>query len=156
MSRPHRQRLHLHLHPSTAAARRHHHRPGGFSLLETMTVLAVVAVLAAVALPSYRSSELRAGRLDAVDALTRVQVAQEQFRGAHGLYSTEFSALRGTAAASPQGRYRISLAWTGPEAYVATATAQGPQAQDPACATLTLEVERGYPREGPSTGCWPR
>lgn len=118
--------------------------------------VAVAAVLAAVALPSYRASQLRAGRMDAVDALTRVQVAQEQFRGAHGLYSNDFGALRGTAAASPQGRYRISLALTGPEAYLATATAQGPQAQDPDCATLTLEVERGYPREGPSQRCWPR
>jgi type IV pilus assembly protein PilE len=126
------------------------------TLLEAMLALAVVAVLAAVALPSYRAGELRAGRMDAVDALTRVQVAQEQFRGAHGLYSTNFSTLSGTAAMSPQGRYRISLALTGPEAYLATATAQGAQARDPDCATLTLEVERGYPREGPGTKCWLR
>jgi type IV pilus assembly protein PilE len=131
-------------------------RRGGFSMLEVMVVVAVAAVLAAVVLPSYQASQLRAGRMDAVDALTRVQVAQEQFRGMHGLYSTEFGALRGTAADSPQGRYRITLALTGPEGYVATATAQGPQAKDPDCATLTLEVERGYPREGPSTRCWPR
>lgn len=128
----------------------------GFGLVEVLTVLVVVAVLAAVVVPSYRANGWRAGRLDAVDALTRVQVAQEQFRSLHGLYSTEFGALRGTAPASPQGRYRISLALNGPDAYVATATAQGDQAQDTSCATLTLEVERGYPREGPSSRCWQR
>lgn len=127
-----------------------------FTLLETMMVVAAAAILAAVVLPTYRASERRAARFDAVDALTRVQVAQEQFRGAHGLYSTEFSALRGTAAASPQGHYRISLVLTGPEAYVATATALGAQAQDSECASLTLAVERGYPLEGPSARCWSR
>jgi type IV pilus assembly protein PilE len=143
--------------PGHAAAQ--HNTPAGgrgFTLVEVMAVLVVVAILAAVVVPSYRANGWRAGRMDAVDALTRVQVAQEQFRSNHGLYSTEFSALRGTASASPQGRYRISLALTGPEAYLATATAQGEQAQDTPCATLTLEVERGYPREGPNTRCWQR
>lgn len=129
---------------------------GGFTLVEVLAVLVVAALLAAVVVPSYKANGRRAGRLDAVDALTRVQVAQEQFRSLHGLYSTDFQALRGTSAASPQGRYRISLALTGPEAYLATATAQGDQAADEGCATLTLAVDRGYPLEGPSSRCWQR
>jgi type IV pilus assembly protein PilE len=128
----------------------------GHTLLECLTVGIVLAVLAAVALPAYHSQELRAGRLDAVDALTRIQAAQEQHRSLHGLYAGELRALRGTAAGSPQGRYAVTLALTGPEAYRATATAQGRQAGDHPCAALTLQVAQGFAHEGPTPGCWNR
>ena len=128
----------------------------GFTLVECATVCAVVAVLATLAWPSYRGHDFRAGRLDAVEALTRVQQAQEQHRSAHGLYAAELAALLGMSARSPQGRYAISLALDGPEAYRATASALGVQAQDPGCATLTLQVKQGFAQTGPHTACWHR
>lgn len=126
----------------------------GYTLVECALVLAVVAVLAALALPSFRGSELRMARLDAVAALTRVQVAQEQHRAAHGLYAADLSALVGVGAASPQGRYTLSIATTGPEAYTAVAAARGGQARDTACPALTLAVSNGFPHNGPSPACW--
>ncbi|MBC7941844.1 MAG: prepilin-type N-terminal cleavage/methylation domain-containing protein, partial [Chitinophagaceae bacterium] len=48
----------------------------GFTLVEVAVVCAVCGVLAAVALPGYTGQLLRAGRADAVDALTRVHAAQ--------------------------------------------------------------------------------
>ena len=128
----------------------------GFTLVESMIVCAVVAVLATLAWPSFRGHDFRAGRLDAVEALTRVQQAQEQHRSAHGLYAGELGALLGTSARSPQGRYAISLALDGPEAYRATASALGAQAQDPGCATITLQVKQGFAQTGPHSGCWQR
>jgi type IV pilus assembly protein PilE len=119
-------------------------------------VCAVLAVVATLALPSLRGYDFRAGRLDAVEALTRVQTAQEQYRTAHGLYTGDLSALLGTSARSPQGRYAVSLALNGPEAYLATAQAQGQQAQDPGCATITLQVKQGFAQIGPHAGCWLR
>ena len=128
----------------------------GFTLVETMMVCAVVAILATLAWPSFRGHDFRAGRVDAVQALTRVQLAQEQHRSAHGLYAGEMGALLGSSARSPQGRYAISLAVSGPEAYVATARAIGAQAQDPGCATITLQVRLGFAQTGPDAGCWLR
>lgn len=128
----------------------------GFTFVETMMVCAVVATLVTLAWPSFRGHDFRAGRLDAVQALTRVQLAQEQHRNAHGLYATELRALLGTSALSPQGRYAINLALSGPEAYVATARAIGAQAQDPGCATITLQVKLGFAQTGPHAGCWQR
>jgi len=119
-------------------------------------VCAVLAVLAALALPNLRGHDYRAGRLDGVNALTRVQQAQEQYRSAHGLYAGELSALLGTARRSPQVRYEISLALNGGDAYLATATAQGAQADDPGCGTLTLQVRQGFAQVGPHPGCWLR
>ncbi len=135
----------------------HPARPGrGLTLVELLVALALAALLLTLGLGGQRSSELRIGRLDAVDALTRVQQAQEQHRSAHGLYASEFAALRGTSATSPQGRYAIAIQITGGEAYRATAVAQGAQARDSHCATLTLEVRQGFAQTGPDAGCWIR
>ena len=128
----------------------------GFTLIECAMVCAVLAILTTLAWPSFRGHDFRAGRLDAVEALTRVQVAQEQHRSAHGLYAGEMGALLGTSARSPQGRYAISLALDGPEAYRATASALGAQAQDPGCASITLQVRQGFAQTGPHSGCWQR
>ena len=128
----------------------------GFTLVESMIVCAIVALLATLAWPSLRGYDYRVGRIDAVEALTRMQQAQEQHRSAHGLYASELSALLGTSARSPQGRYAISVLLDGPEAYRATASALGAQAQDTGCATLTLQVRQGFAQTGPHSGCWQR
>jgi type IV pilus assembly protein PilE len=132
------------------------HGPPGFTLVECAAVCAAMAVLAAVAWPAWRTQQLRMGRLDAVAALTRVQQAQEQYRSLHGLYAHELPLLRGTGRTSAQGRYGVSLATLGPDAYRATATAQGAQRADGDCAALTLEVSLGFPHAGPSAACWNR
>lgn len=128
----------------------------GFTLVECMVVCAVAAVLMTLAVPSFKAQDWRAGRLDAVAALTQLQLVQEQHRNRHGLYASELPPLRGAAARSPQGRYAISLASMGPNAYRASANALGPQAGDADCATLTLSVKDGFAEQGPHAGCWLR
>jgi type IV pilus assembly protein PilE len=128
----------------------------GFTLVEMLVVGLVLVALAAVALPAFKQHTLRAGRLDAVGALMKVQAAQEQHRSLHGLYADELSALKGTAAFSAQGLYAVTLARTAPEAYQATATARGRQADDKTCKALTLTVQQGFPTEGPTPECWQR
>ena len=135
--------------PLRAACRR-----TGFTLVECATACAIVAILAAVAVPSFQRQQLRMVRIDAVAALMRVQAEQEKHREAHGLYAHELSALRGVTVASPQGHYTLTLAGTGAQSYRATATASGRQAQDSACPALTLEVNSGFPQQGPNAGCW--
>jgi type IV pilus assembly protein PilE len=128
----------------------------GFSLIESLVALAVAALLASAALPSMQGQRLRAGRLDAVAALTRVQAAQEQHFGLHGRYASELGALGLINPNSPQGLYALSLQNHGAEAYRATATPVGRQAQDGPCPALMLDVNKGYPTEGPSSACWQR
>jgi type IV pilus assembly protein PilE len=133
-----------------------HRHPRGYTLVEVLVVCAIVGVVATLALTTSRQYTLRAGRLDAVDALTRIQLAQEQFRALHGMYSTELSALRGMAAQSRQGRYSLQLRRTDGESYIATATAQGAQSHDNPCLALTLSVDQGHPQAGPNAACWNR
>lgn len=128
----------------------------GFTLVELLAAVALAALVLTWGLRSQQSQGLRSGRLDAVEALTRLQQAQEQHRSAHGLYASDLAALLGTAATSPQGRYAITLDRTGGEAYRATAVAQGAQARDIDCASLTLEVRQGFVQTGPDARCWLR
>ena len=51
----------------------------GVTLLELMMVGTVLAILAAIAVPSYRQYLLRANRSDAKTALMQMQAAQEKF-----------------------------------------------------------------------------
>ena len=131
-------------------------RAGGFTMVECLAVVTVLGVVGVLAYPSLQAYDLRAGRFDAVEALTRVQVAQERHRNAHGLYAGDLRALVGVSPQSPQGRYAIRLVLSNPEAYLATAKALGAQAEDPGCATVTLQVKQGFAQIGPNSGCWHR
>jgi type IV pilus assembly protein PilE len=131
-------------------------RRRGFTLVELLVACVIVGLLAAAAVPSMRSDALRAARADGVQALTRVQAAQERYRSAHGLYAMDLGALGGVALVSEQGRYMLRMDSSGPDAYTATAQARGAQARDTPCPALTLEVRQGFARPGPQAQCWNR
>lgn len=131
-------------------------RHRGFTLVECAVVCVVAGLLAAVALPSYQGQARRAARMDAVQALTRLQIEQEKYRSLHGLYAVDLHVLRGVMPVSDQGRYTLSVALTGPDAYRASALARGGQAQDRECATITLDVSQGFATAGPGPQCWNR
>ena len=135
------------------------HLSRGLTLVELSVVVALAGVLASVALPAYQSHLTTARRADAVTALTRVQIAQEQHRALHGLYAAELSALRGAGTGrSDGGLYRIELQPDGGDAYRARAVALAGAAQagDTACPALTLQVQGGLAQAGPSARCWGR
>ncbi len=131
-------------------------RHQGYTLVECLVACAVVGLISTLAVGSARQHQLRAGRLDAVDALTRIQLAQEQHRALHGMYSSELNTLRSASAQSRQGLYSLQLQRSAGETYVATATAQGAQSRDSHCPALTLAVDHGAPQVGPSVACWNR
>jgi len=62
--------------------------PGGFSLPELVIVLAVMAILLALAVPTYRQYIVRADRADAIRSLLAVAGCQERIRANTGFYDT--------------------------------------------------------------------
>lgn len=139
-------------------ARRTTPRPGGrgFGLVETISALAVVGVMAAVALPSFRDAQLRSRRVDATQSLQRLQAAQQQYRIDHGHYAESLNQLPGTDnARSLMGRYTIGLRLVGEDGYELVARPEGAQADDKACPAFTLRVAGVFAMQGPETGCWP-
>lgn len=58
----------------------------GFTLLELMIVVSIIAILAAIAIPSYQSSIAKSRRADAQGALQGFAQAMERFQTNNGTY----------------------------------------------------------------------
>jgi type IV pilus assembly protein PilE len=132
-------------------------RGRGFTLIEVLAASAASLVLAAIAWPSYVGQLQRAGRNEAVEALQRLQLAQERHRDTFGTYARELRGI-GQSAASVGGLYDIELRPTGAESYQAFARPRAGTRQqgDQACPALTIEVQQGFATLGPSGRCWNR
>jgi type IV pilus assembly protein PilE len=141
----------------------------GFTLLELMIVVAVVAILAAVAYPSYLDTVRKSRRADGQAALANAQIAQQKLRSSCRFFAgtlaaadnCDVSAAASTvrlAATSPDGWYSIALSNASATGYTVTATGQADQANDDdggVTCTLVLTVNAANPN-GVRTpaGCW--
>lgn len=129
----------------------------GFTLIELMIVVAVVALLAAVAMPSYQDSVRKARRADAKAALS--QAAQFMERN-YSLAQRYDQTSAGGAIALPfsqspvdggTAQYAISLESVAQQTFKLRAVPQGGQASD-VCGTLTLDNAGA---KSPATAdCW--
>ena len=124
----------------------------GFTLIEIVIAVAIVAILAAVAVPSYNRYVLKSGRTEAFAAMAAVQQAQERRRANEPTYGS-LSDLGINATTTPGGYYTLSLGSITGTGYVLTATAGGRQASDTGCTTLKLTVSNGDATPDPAT-CW--
>lgn len=132
----------------------------GVTLVELMVVMTIVGILAALTYPSYTRYLQRTRRADAVVTLLQIQLAQERWRATHPGYADALTSLNlGTLAAETSGHYKVSMRLDGSGNYIATATANGVQLNDKACAALSLTVQDGQPRQlsegtAPADQCW--
>ena len=87
----------------------------GFTLLELMIAAAIVAVLAAIALPAYKDSIRKARRAEGKDFTMEIMQLQEQFRSENFTYATGLNTLFGNSDNggdsrwSPERYYRVSV-----------------------------------------------
>jgi type IV pilus assembly protein PilE len=129
---------------------------GGFTLIELMVVVAVIAVLAAIALPSYLDSVRKSRRADAITELNKVAQAQERWRANNPNFNiadvssaaTGLRLVSGTTVATnytlASGYYSISIGTAASSTdYTTTATAAGSQVGDTNCAVLRLIMTGG-------------
>jgi type IV pilus assembly protein PilE len=113
----------------------------GFTLLELMITVVVVAVLAAIALPSYRDTVIRGNRSAAKQFASDVANHEEQYLLDRRSYTSNYGSggLGMTPPSEASANYTFSIATAGNNclgnaltapAYVITGTAVGAQASD--------------------------
>lgn len=108
----------------------------GFTLLELMIVVVIIAILASFAVPAYQRYGQRARRADGKELLMRVAAAQERFYTNFNRYATDplsaATSLGMTTLTSERGYYAITSA-NGPtgntQSYVLTVTPVAGKAQ---------------------------
>lgn len=130
----------------------------GFTLVELMIVVVIIAILAGIAYPSYRNYTVKSKRSDAYAGLTEAATDQEKFYSQNMRFATSMAALNSlnglsaTTRMSPDGHYAITT--TGGTTYTLTATAQGAQATaDTSCPTITLSSS-GVKSGASGASCW--
>lgn len=120
----------------------------GFTLIELMIVVAVVAILAAIAYPSYQDSVRKSRRADAKAVLLEAAQWMERFYTENNRYDQSRAtppvavALPAGLAASPKEGatkyYNLSFSGAvGQNSYTLQAVPTGAQSSD-GCKTLTL------------------
>jgi type IV pilus assembly protein PilE len=137
-------------------------RPRGYTLVEVLTTLVIIAVLAGIAISSYSSYVLRANRTDASSTLLQIGAAEEKYFLQNSQYTADLAdappAGLGLATTSPRGFYTLAVTAgaTGSLAtsWLASATASGLQTADiAACQTMSVD-DQGNRSPADSSGCW--
>lgn len=113
----------------------------GFTLIELVITVAIVAILAAIAWPSYESHVLRTNRSAAKAQMLDIAAREQQFMLVNRSYADK-DTLQNNGYALPSDVsthyiYSITLV-ASPAAYTITFTPQGRQASD---GTLTLSSD---------------
>jgi type IV pilus assembly protein PilA len=141
----------------------------GFSLVELMVVVAIMAILAAIAIPNFLRFSMKAKTSEATENLAAIRVAQESYRSENDVYlaCTASPTGGGTDATAdawndnggfgvigfePDGnvRYLYAVAVTAPAAGVAptfSATATGDLDENGTAAVYTVDTTAAiYPK----------
>lgn len=116
--------------------RRQHAR--GLTLIELMVALVMVAILTAVALPSYRQYVQKSRRADATTRLLELAQAMERHYSERGTYAGATLGSGGMPPATvPQGFYTLSITAQDASGFSISAAPAGAQTGD-ACGSYTF------------------
>jgi len=137
----------------------------GFTLIDTMIAVAIVAISATLAVSSYRRHVLRSDRVEAAQALLAAAAEQEKFHLSLGVYADRLDVRPGgeppglpIASITPRGRYRLQVDAADAATFIVTAE-RVDNAADPACVRLSID-ESGRRRASDGTNrdttplCW--
>lgn len=84
-------------------------RQRGFTLVELMTVVAIVGIIAAIAYPSYSNHVIKSNRTAAQAHLMDLAQREQQYLADNRAYASTVSALNMTTPTSVSSKYSILI-----------------------------------------------
>jgi len=128
----------------------------GFSLLELLIALAIVAILATITVPSFSGLLDKSRRSDAMSSLLLVQLAQERWRSRNNSYTQSLEALGWASPISSEGYYQLGISEANAAGYRVLAQPRAVQRRD-SCGIFAIDAngpDYGEGYAGPA--CWNR
>lgn len=124
------------------------HSNQGFTLIELMIAVAIIAIISAIAYPAYKGYITTAKRSEAKSALQELALRQERHRAINTSYTTTMTDLTGMTPiiTLPTGDHVYSIL-SGSATYFQV---QADATSDPDCDPLTLDNGNN----GAPTTCW--
>jgi len=117
-------------------------RNKGFTLIEMVIIMVIVAILVSLAIPSFKDTIRKSRRSDAMDTLMDIHLTKERFR----VNNPNYGPAGTDTITSPGGHYSVSLIIPAAPAnitdYSIVATPLNDQAND-SCPDFTLAVAAG-------------
>jgi type IV pilus assembly protein PilE len=101
-------------------------RTDGFTLIEMMVAIVIVAILAKIALPNYTRYVQRGDLVEATQALSQYRVQMEQWYQDNNTYANGAACGITPPANPPMVNFVVTCTLTSAQAYTATATGGGP------------------------------
>lgn len=112
------------------------HLMQGMTLVELMIALAIVAIIAAIALPSYQAQIINSNRNEAKTALVQLKLQQENYRLDNSSYATTVNLGNPTL-----DNYTVSFENISATTFTLKATAKtdNTQQKDTGCTVLSID-----------------
>lgn len=115
----------------------------GFSLIELMIVIVIIAILAAIAIPTWQRYVYRSRRPDGQELLLRIAQAEERYYTNYNHYPATLASIYPTAAQTSEHGYYVAGATlpagsAAGTAFIAVAVPQPPQNAD-VCGNLSID-----------------
>ncbi len=131
----------------------------GFTLIEMMIVVAMIAIISTIAFSSYQSSTVRANRAAAANYVLEVANMQERFLLDNRNYATSMTALGATPPAEVSNHYTVTTGdnngtSTVPSYFVKADPKAAQNTNDTDCGWLQLDNIGNKTTEIAGTRCW--
>lgn len=123
----------------------------GFTLIEMMITVAVIAILAAIALPSYQEHLRKSRRAEAQSFMMAVASRQQQFMVDTRAYAATIAATGIAVPGNVNAAYTIDMPAPTTSAFTLTLTPTTDQAKE-RCGTLS--IDQNGTKRADASGCW--